>query len=71
MMLKAAFFFGTVIEMKQEAMSARVAMANEMMMTNMGNHFKNFSILLQKHAKPCADLAENITDRAKAVTLEK
>ena len=56
--LQSAYLIGQQLNMKTEAMSARVKMAFKTMQKEMGSDFINFSIILDKYAYYCKDVIE-------------
>ena len=63
--LESAYLIGQQLNMKTEAMSARVKMAFETMQKEMGSDFINFSIILDKYAYYCKDVIEKPEQRIK------
>lgn len=63
--LESAYLIGQQLNMKSEAMSARVKMAFETMQKEMGSDFINFSIILDKYAYYCKDVIEKPEQRIK------
>tara|TARA_R110002110_G_scaffold137735_1_gene323071 strand:- start:6086 stop:6538 length:453 start_codon:yes stop_codon:yes gene_type:complete len=62
-MFETAVAVGSIIGMNEKAMTARFQMAFNQMMDEMDNNFVNYSILLQQHAKPCAELYVSMESR--------
>jgi len=56
--LESAYLIGQQLNMKTEAMSARVNMAFQKMQDEMGSDFINFSVILDKYAYYCKDVIE-------------
>ena len=56
--LESAFLIGQQLNMKTEAMSARVKMSFQTMQEEMGSDFINFSIILDKYAYYCKEVIE-------------
>ena len=54
---------GQQLNMKTEAMSARVKMAFQRMQDEMGSDFINFSVILDKYAYYCKDVIEKPEQR--------
>ena len=63
--LQSAYLIGQQLNMKTEAMSARVKMAFKTMQKEMGSDFINFSIILDKYAYYCKDVIEKPEQRIK------
>ena len=63
--LESAYLIGQQLNMKTEAMTARVKMAFERMQEEMGSDFINFSIILDKYAYYCKDVIEKPEERMK------
>ena len=63
--LQSAYLIGQQLNMKTEAMSARVEMAFQKMSDEMGSDFINFSIILDKYAYYCKDVIEKPEQRIK------
>jgi hypothetical protein len=63
--LESAYLIGQQLNMKTEAMSARVKMAFKTMQKEMGSDFINFSIILDKYAYYCKDVIEKPEQRIK------
>ena len=61
--LQSAYLVGEELNMKLEAMSARVKMSFEKMKKEMGSDFINFSIILDKYAYYCRDVIEKPEER--------
>ena len=61
--LQSAYLIGQQLNMKTEAMSARVKMAFKTMQKEMGSDFINFSIILDKYAYYCKDVIEKPEQR--------
>jgi hypothetical protein len=62
-MIELAMMIGQVTGMNQKAMQARFQMSFKGMMDEMNDNFVNYSILLQKHAVPCAQLINDSSKR--------
>ena len=63
--LESAYLIGQQLNMKTEAMSARVEMAFQKMSDEMGSDFINFSVILNKYAYYCKDVIEKPEQRIK------
>jgi len=61
--LQSAYLIGQQLNMKTEAMSARVEMAFQKMSDEMGSDFINFSVILNKYAYYCKDVIEKPEQR--------
>ena len=61
--LESAYLIGQQLNMKTEAMSARVEMAFQRMSDEMGSDFINFSVILNKYAYYCKDVIEKPEQR--------
>ena len=61
--LESAYLIGQQLNMKTEAMSARVNMAFQKMQDEMGSDFINFSVILDKYAYYCKDVIEKPEQR--------
>ena len=61
--LESAYLIGQQLNMKTEAMSARVKMAFQRMQEEMGSDFINFSVILNKYAYYCKDVIEKPEQR--------
>ena len=61
--LESAYLIGQQLNMKTEAMSARVKMAFQRMQDEMGSDFINFSVILDKYAYYCKDVIEKPEQR--------
>jgi hypothetical protein len=61
--LQSAYLIGQQLNMKTEAMSARVKMAFQRMQDEMGSDFINFSVILDKYAYYCKDVIEKPEQR--------
>ena len=61
--LESAYLIGQQLNMKTEAMTARVKMAFKRMQEEMGSDFINFSIILDKYAYYCKDVIEKPEER--------
>ena len=66
-LLRVAGDIGQIIHQKPEAIDARLKMAIADMRKEMDNHFVNFSILLEKYARPCVDLHAGVNGRLTAL----
>ena len=56
--LESAYLVGEQLNMKTEAMTARVKMSFQKMQKEMGSDFINFSIILEKYAYYCKEVIE-------------
>ena len=56
--LESAYLVGEQLNMKAEAMTARVKMSFQKMQKEMGSDFINFSIILEKYAYYCKEVIE-------------
>ena len=63
--LESAYLIGQQLNMKTEAMTARVKMSFDRMKDEMGADFINFSIILDKYGIYCRDLIEKTDERIK------
>ena len=63
--LESAYLVGQQLNMKTEAMTARVKMSFEKMQKEMGSDFINFSIILDKYAYYCKEVIEKPEARMK------
>ena len=61
--LQSAYLVGEELNMKLEAMRARVKMSFEKMKKEIGSDFINFSIILDKYAYYCRDVIEKPEER--------
>ena len=61
--LESAYLIGQQLNMKTEAMTARVKMSFDRMKKEMGADFINFSIILDKYGIFCRDLIEKTDER--------
>ena len=61
--LESAYLVGKQLNMKTEAMTARVKMSFEKMQKEMGSDFINFSIVLDKYAYYCKEVIEKPEER--------
>lgn len=61
--LESAYLIGQQLNMKTEAMTARVKMSFDRMKEEMGADFINFSIILDKYGIFCRDLIEKTDER--------
>ena len=54
---------GKIIGMTKREMTARSKLSFDGQMTEIGNDFANYSVLLKKRLAPCAALIKNLNDR--------
>ena len=61
--LQSAYLVGEELNMKIEAMKARVKMSFEKMQKEIGSDFINFSVILDKYAYYCKEVIEKPEER--------
>ena len=61
--LQSAYLLGEELNMKIEAMKARVKMSFEKMQKEIGSDFINFSVILDKYAYYCKEVIEKPEER--------